>query len=140
LLLWAAYSEHENLTRPEECIEKWSEDEAFRLSTSSNFKTNYPSLLRDTEIWLPSRFRFTFAAPNASGKTVNFGSVYSLRDELTALNERTWNADEAAISRWRLEGAAYRSPMEVGAKFAFSIFHALTQAAIDHRLVMLLDW
>src|SRR6266436_6378887 len=51
------------------------------------------SVLRNTEMWLPADFDFTFAAEDLSGSTVNFGSVIGLRDLLTEINYRRWRAD-----------------------------------------------
>src|SRR6266436_1377953 len=103
LLLWAAYLEHPDLARPAACIEDWTADEAYRRSSSEDFKTKYPMLLRNTEMWLPADFDFTFAAEDLSGSTVNFGSVIGLRDELSEINDRTWRADGATLETWRRE-------------------------------------
>ena len=140
LLLWAAYSEHADMQTPEACIEKWDEDEAFNRSTAQDFRTDYPSLLRNTEVWLPSPFGFSFTAANVSGKSMTFASAYSLKDELIALNERTWKASASTISNWRHGGASHLSPVEVGAKFASAVFHELVHAAMNNNLVMLLDY
>ena len=140
LLLWAAYLEHPDLVRPAGCIEDWNADEAFKRSSSNGFQTEYPALLCNTEIWLPANFTFTFAASDVSGKTINFGSVQALRDELAEINARTWRADSATLAAWRRQGADHLAPLEVGARFAFAIFYDLASAAADHRLVMKLDY
>ena len=140
LLLWAAYLEHPDLLRPASCVEDWTKDAAYRRSSAKDFQTEYPGLLRDTEIWLPADFEFTFAATDVSGNTVNFGSVLALRDELAQINARTWSADSATLTAWRMQGADYLAPLEIGARFAFAIFSDLANAAADHRLVMKLDY
>jgi hypothetical protein len=110
LLVWAAYLEHPDLVCPAACVEDWSKDEAYRRSSAEDFQTEFPALLRNTEIWLPANFQFTFADADVSGKTVNFGSVVALRDELAQINARTWRADSVtfklADTRCRLFGAS----------------------------------
>jgi len=140
LLLWSAYLEHPDLVCPSACVEDVTTDEAYKRSSSKEFKTQYPSLLRNTEIWLPADFHFTFAATDVSGNTVDFGSVIALRDELAKVNDRTWRADSATLSAWRREGADYLAPLEIGARFAFAILYNLANAAAQHRLVMKLDY
>lgn len=140
LLLWSAYLEHRDLVRPTACVEDWTGDEAYGKSTSEDFKTEYPALLRNTEIWVPSDFKFTFAANDVSGKIVNFGSANALRDELADINARTWNADNATLAAWRREGAEHLAPLEIGARFAFAIFYDLANSAVEHQLVMKLDY
>ena len=140
LLVWAAYLEHPDLVRPTGCVADWSNDEAYRRSSAEDFPTQYPALLRDTEIWLPANFQFTFAATDLAGNEVNFGSVLALRDELAQINARSWHADEATLTAWRRQGADHLAPLEISARFAFSIFYDLANAAADHRLVMKLDY
>lgn len=140
LLLWAAYLEHPDLARPTACVEHWAEDEAFKRSASANFQTEYPALLGNTEVWLPANFKFTFVATDLAGNNVNFGSVLALREELADINARTWRADNPTLTAWRREGAGYLAPLEGGARFAFSIFSELANAAVEHRLVMKLDY
>ena len=140
LILWAAYLDHPDLVRPEGCVEDWSKDAAFMRSSSQEVQTDYPALLRQTETWLPSNFPFTFEAADLSGKTVNFGSVLALRNELADINARTWRADGATLAAWRREGATHLAPLETGARFAFAIFYDLANAAAEHRLVMKLDY
>jgi hypothetical protein len=140
LLLWAAYLEHPDLVRPAACVEDWTRDEAFKRSIGTNFQSEYPALLTNTEVWLPANFRFTFAAPDVSGNKVKFGSSLALRDELADINARTWRADSATLAAWRREGADYLAPLERGARFAFAIFSDLANKAAEHRLVMKLDY
>jgi hypothetical protein len=140
LLLWAAYSEHPDLVRPVDCIEDWTKDEAYGRSADREFRTRYPALLRNTEIWLPSDFRFTFPAADVSGNTITFGSAVSLRDELIELNARTWRADNSTLAAWRKAGAEHLAPLEAGARFAFAVFIDLASAAVEHKLVMKLDY
>ena len=140
LLLWAAYLEHPDLSRPAKALDDWSNDKAFLRSTADDFKTSFPSLLLNTEIWLPVDFTFTFAADDIAGNTVGFGSAVSLRRELDEINLRTWNADATTLATWRYEGAERGAPLEVCARFGFSVMRDLAASAVEHKLVMKLDY
>ena len=140
LLLWAAYSEHPELPRPHDCIEDWTSDIAFQRSIDPNFKSSFPQLLRDVEIWLPQKFAFTFRAADPTGKELGFGSSIFLQTQLELLNHRTWNATDQTLALWLNEGAEYKAPLEIGARFAFSIMYELAHQAVKHRLVMKLDY
>ena len=140
LQLWAAYCEHPDLQRPQAFVEEWTADPAWQRSTAAGFRTRWPTLLRETEIWLPAEFDFTFAAPDLSGHTVNFGSVHALCDELAELNDSSWNADARTLAIWREQGAGPDSPLETGARFAFAILWELATQARRHALVLKLDY
>ena len=140
LLLWAAYAEHPELERPEGCVEDWSTDQAYRLCSSAEPGTHYPNLLKGTEWWLPTELPFVFTAADPSGAVAVFGSSVRLAAELSELNSRTWKADPDTLVAWRRNGAEYGSPLEVGARFAFAVFEGLAREAVQHRLVMKLDY
>jgi hypothetical protein len=140
LLLWAAYAEHPDLPRPRRPVEEWTEDPAFRLSHDPEHRSAYPTLVRDTELWLPADFRFGFTVADVTGREVAVGSAHALRDELAALNARTWRADAETVARWRRERYEDDSPLPIVARFGFAVFSALVEAAIAHRLVLKMDW
>jgi hypothetical protein len=140
LLLWAAYAEHPDLRRPRRPVEDWTTDPALAASRAPEFRTEFPSLLRDTEIWLPSDFRFGFATADVTGRQVAVGSAHALRDELADLNRRTWDADPETVARWRRERFEDDSPLPIVARFGFAVFSALAEAAVANRLVLKTDW
>ena len=140
LLVWAAYSERPGLTRPEEHIDAWENDPAFKASTAEGFRSAYGQLLRSVELWLPLDFPFVFEAQDASGQEVGIGSCQQLLSQLEQLNQATWGADGAAIDLWRQEGAGHGSPMEIDARFAFALFLGLCSESVRHKLPMKLDY
>lgn len=140
LLLWAAYEEHPELRIPADLSQSIAKDMALVLSTSEHYKTHYPALLSDTQIWLPTDFSFVFKARNCAGQEVMIGSSFSLLRELDDLNKRTWNASEEQLSKVAFEGCENRVPLEVAAKFAFGLFRRHAALSVNHRLPMLLDW
>lgn len=140
LLLWAAYSEQPDLVRPRRPVEDWAADPAYARSSSTEFRTAYPSLLRNVEVWFPSDFNFYFSSTYLTGHPMTFGSAAALCRELEALNARTWRADAETLARWRSEAAAADSPLQIQARYAFAIMKSLAAAAVQHRLVVKLDY
>lgn len=140
LLLWAAYEEHPELRIPADLPENISKDMAFVLSTSGHYKTHYPALLSDAQIWLPVDFSFVFKAPDCAGREIMIGSSFSLIQELDDLNKRTWNVGEAQLNGGAVEGFETAVPLEVAAKFALALFRRHAALSVNHRLPMLLDW
>jgi hypothetical protein len=137
LLLWAAYEEHPDLVRPETATSDWSNDPAFQRSTRKDSGTRYPHLVLP-RWWLPTDFAAVFTAQDLRGNEVVFGSAARLLAELEELNRRTWRAADAALDRWR--GEAEPTNLEQGARHAFAIFRDLARKALEHRLVMKLDY
>lgn len=140
LLLWAAYAEHPGLPRPVDFVEDWTTDPAVQKSQDTNFKTAFPQLLRDVEIWLPHDFSFTFQAADLTGTENSFGSSVALLVQLEELNRRTWTATEPTRLEWQREGASQDAPLEIRAGFAFAIITELARQAVAHRLIMKLDY
>ena len=77
LLLWAAYDEQHRLRRPEQHVEDWSEDPAYRISSGSSAQSLY-SHLYDVSAWLPCDFEFLFDAKDIAGVDLRFGSSVKL--------------------------------------------------------------
>ena len=83
---------------------------------------------------------FNFKAADLADKEMNFGSAYSLRDELYHLNKTTWVASEETLTVWWCEGAEHLAPLETLARCTFAMFWQLINDAIKHRLIMKLDY
>ena len=140
LLLWAAYEENPDLTRPKESVEAWSEDPAYTRSNDKDAASRYPNLVKGVEVWLPADFNFTFRGSDAAGEEITFGSSVSLQRELELLNDRTWKADDATWAAWRKEGSEHGAPLESGARFALAVLMPLVRRANAERLVVKLDY
>jgi hypothetical protein len=136
LLLWAAYKEQHHLPRPEQHVDEWSEDPAYRLSSRTGFQTSYSHLF-DVELWFPCEFGFVFHTEDIGGNEILVGSSITLLEQLQKLNSRTWRADSELLHQW--DGADHGAPLEAGARFAFALFSDLTSEAIKHSLPMCLD-
>ena len=141
LLLWAAYDEHPEHDRPAELVSDWCQDPAYEASNTDDFESRYPQLLRrDLELWLPSDFPFVFSTMGLTGKEVTIGSSVRLLNELRSLNERTWEASPQVVGHWSRAGVPPGAPLEVGARYAFSMLLGLVEKSIEFRLPMKLDY
>jgi hypothetical protein len=141
LRLWAAYAEHPDLKRPTAHVADAAADPAYLRSNNPEGTSAYSHVIRDLEIWLPWDFAFTFRAVTpAGGAKVGLGSVPVLRRQLAELNSKTWRASsEATLASWRQAGAEPEAPLEVGARFAFSVLYQLAALAEKRRLLLKLD-
>ncbi len=140
LALWAAYDEHPNLPRPTTSVEDWTTDPAWQASAAKGFLTQYEQLVNGSEIWLPNDFAFTFEVRELGGRKVTIGSSHALLRNLKRLNERTWRADASTLEQWRQEGPERNGSLERNAQFALSVFLALCEQSVAHRLPMKLDY
>jgi len=138
LVLWAAYDELPSAKR-RETAEGWDKDSAY-LTSRANPHSLYQHLIADTEIWLPVEFTPPVRTAAIVGDSIVIGSSLRLLAELRELNLRTWNADSEQISRWRQDGADYGAPLEISARFGFSIFYELVSRSVAARLPMKLDY
>lgn len=139
LILWAAYQEQPQLSRPIAHVEEWSEDPAYKACTADGFGSRY-SHLYDVELWLPCSFGFVFEAEHVGGNPVMVGSSVALSRQLDDLNRRTWQAGADLLDKWAFDGSEFGAPLEEGARFAFALFSRLAKHAVEHRLPMLVDW
>jgi hypothetical protein len=137
LLLWAAYNEHRAPNHPA-TAEGWSENPLLAASVA-NPNSRYRHLLSNSEVWLPGEFE-PFNARSLLGENIVVASSNKLARELTDLNESTWKATASEISSWRLEGAEYGAALEQSARFGFAVFFELTEAAVQNKLPMKLDY
>jgi hypothetical protein len=139
LVLWAAYDEHPPKERLSAATDKWNHDETY-LRVAESPASRYRHLVGNTEVWLPIDFETPFSAPMPNGVSAIIGSCPRLLFELNELNARTWKASAGDIELWRKEGAEFGAPLEVSARFGFSIFHGLSSKAVERRLPMKLDY
>jgi hypothetical protein len=140
LVLWAAYAEHPTLRQPVVLPEEWDNDPALLRSNETGFRSRYSHLVRNVELWLPSAFDFTFEGEDVDGRRVVVGSSSTLRRQLEELNAATWKANASAVSQWGSEAPGDGAPLELCARYAFSILLDLCRLAVEYRLPMKLDY
>jgi hypothetical protein len=138
LVLWAAYDEQRQLQPPQEHVDNWSEDPAYRL-VSRDGNARYFHLY-DVGLWLPCDFGFVFKSEDIAGTEISIASSIVLLRQLEELNARSWKTESRTLHQWREDGAEHGAPLEVGARFAFGLFYELAKQAVAHRLPMRLDW
>jgi hypothetical protein len=90
LLLWAAYTEHPEISRPSTKIEDWVEDSVLKASQAEDFSSQFPSLMEGVELWLPGQFKIIFKAYDVAGNEIMMGPTAQLQAELIKLNQMTW--------------------------------------------------
>jgi hypothetical protein len=68
------------------------------------------------------------------------GSTTTLRRQLDDLNAATWKADARAVADWSREPLVEDAPLEICARYAFSVLLGLARQAVEHKLPMKLDY
>lgn len=139
LVVWAAYDAHRPSTPVPAAKVHWDRDPVYNAALSDG-DGRYRHLLANTELWLPVNFNSPFTAPVPSGGHAVIGSVPRLHAALEDLNGRTWKASATDIAAWRGAGGALDAPLEGSARFAFSIFHALSAFALRLQVPLKLDY
>jgi len=140
LVLWGAFAEQPQLNRPMETIKEWEESPALKASQAKEFSSNFPSLIKGVELWLPGLFNFLFKASDASGADTLMGSTGQLQAELAKLNQMTWRASDQDIREWRLGIDPYTNSFDELARLGYSIFSRLVEEAVKHKLPMKMDY
>lgn len=139
LVMWAAGLDDPGLRLPDVVPERFSESDAFRRA-GRNKKGVLSQLATGTELWLPVELKSVERIETVAGRRVLAGSSVVLLKQLQDVNARSWHADQSTVDRWRHDGAQYGGPLEVSARFAFSVFLRLTEEAVRNRLPMMLDY
>ncbi|MBT9588610.1 hypothetical protein IV102_35055 [bacterium] len=146
LMLWFAYAAQPKMKRPQGYVDDWSSDPAFRACARKgwfgpkNPQAAFGQMVLGCEWWLPCQLPGVLCLDDIGGNEKQVGSSIDLLKQLDDLNARTWQADKKQLQEWVAEGVEYQAPMELGARFALSVFHNLAQKSIEHRLPMLLDY
>ncbi|MGH8432499.1 MAG: hypothetical protein ACREUF_19075, partial [Solimonas sp.] len=140
LVLWAAYTEHPTMLRPAALPEEWDNDAALMRSNVPGFRSRFSHLVRNVELWLPNPFEFTFEGEDVDGRRVVVGSTMTLRRQLDELNAATWKATAPVVAEWGRGAPGDNAPLELCARYAFTILLNLSRQAIENRLPMKLDY
>lgn len=140
LVLWAAYTEHPVLGRPNTLPDEWENDPALARCNAEGFRSRYSHLVRHAELWLPSPFLFTFDGEDVGGHRVVIGSAPTLRRQLADLNAATWKAVDGVVAGWGRKPPPDKVPLEARARYGFAAMVQAAQHAVDRRLPMKLDY
>lgn len=124
---------------PKQLSDKWPEDAKF-LRRSGDKSSRFAHLY-GCEVWLPLDMQKTFEGPRPNGQPTRFGSSIRLLEQLNTLNQATYRGNPADLEQWRRDMPEGNDPaFEPKAKTGLSIMLALTTAAVQNRLPMLLDY
>ncbi|MCU0897800.1 MAG: hypothetical protein MUC55_09895 [Burkholderiales bacterium] len=140
LVLWAAYAEHPERSRPLMEPEEWHKDPAVLESAAHDFSTGYATLVRGAELWVPGDFDAVVEIPSPAGDVLDAGSVGGLERELDALNAATWRAKAAEVLGWRDTVDAASGRLEDLARRGFSMFFRVVSRARGKPLAVWLDY
>jgi len=139
LVLWAAHDDYPKPMKPERPLEDLTADKAFLACQKPGVTTRYPHLVRKTALFLPCDFPFTFKAPDVAGDDVAIGSSVALLRELETLNQRTFRADDTAMTGWLAAGATPESHLKDAARFGLAFFLKLARLSVSQRLPVKVD-
>lgn len=140
LMLWAAYAEHPEIARPAAVIKEWHESSVLKASQAQGFSSEFPTLVKGVELWLPGQFNFIFMASDATGEEVMMGATGQLQAELVKLNQMTWRAVDEDINEWRRVIDPNTNSFDELARFGYSIFSSLVEEAVKHELPIKMDY
>lgn len=134
LRLFALYAEQPELELPDATPPLLELDPAWRSAADAKFaRSNYGQLLA-CSVWLPGEFPVTLRAPLPDGETAELGSLGALAAQLHWLNERTFQADAAAIAAWREVAAPTGGALIPAARRGYAALLAAVECAQAARL------
>lgn len=139
LLLWAAYDEYPQASRPPGPVKHWEQDPLYLRAAAGSKR--YPQLLRGAVWWLPCDYDWMFLAEDPGGHERGIGSSVKLLAELEALNQRTWKLGDAELAQLRAGGTPrHGADLETGARFSLALCTELARLSVKHHLPYLLDF
>ncbi len=124
LLLLAAHQEYPELPLPDEVSADWADDPAYLASLDTGSGSRFDQVLIP-DLWLPSRFGFTFRTQDLTGQEIEVGSSAMLLTQLAAL---------------RAAHPAGSSPVAATAHATLAVLHRMAERAMEHGLPMKLDF
>lgn len=134
LRLFAFYAERTDIDWPDTTPPLLELDAEWRAAVEAKFaKSRYGQLLPCT-VWLPGDFPLTLRAPMPDGATAEIGSLGVLVDQLRWLNQRTFDADAAAIASWRELPAPPAGPLLDGARRGYAALWAAAEFALRQQV------
>jgi hypothetical protein len=140
LLLLAAHDEHPELGPPTQAPEKWPEDVAWQAATADGGKGSRYRHILTPELWLPCAFEYLFEAATLGGPPAVIGSSVALREQLYALNGKTFQGSAEDLAAWRRDAPEQGGPFDASARYGLALFTEMAEKSVTHRLPMKLDY
>ncbi|MCK5944964.1 MAG: hypothetical protein KAI24_23455 [Planctomycetes bacterium] len=133
LRLFAFYAERSDLDWPDTVPALLELDRDWREAAEQKFGKSLYGQILVCDLWLPGEFPVTVRAPRPDGEAVEIGSLQVLADQLQWLNERTFQADRAAITEWAGLPAPTNAPLLQAARRGYAqLLAACTEARHHH--------
>ena len=139
LRLFAFYAERSDLEWPDTVPTLLELDQDWRKASDEKFGKSVYGQLLACEMWLPGEFPVTVRAPRPDGDSVEIGSLKFLADQLQWLNQRTFQADQAAIDQWAMQPAPAGASMLQAAQRGYAMLTAACTRAHQERLPLLIQ-
>lgn len=152
LKLWAAYLHDPVAQPPERLPQDWQDAPPLLRYASPEAESAFPHLLQDISLWVPLEKDVILTCPAPDDRLSNVGALGMLVEELEAINELSWQADDLTIAKWIVAGLD--SPpedanqmageervlplLESAAKFGFAVTYRLARIARRRGQPMLL--
>jgi len=124
LRLFACYAERSDLEWPDTAPQPLELDRAWREGADAKFGKSLYGQLLVCDLWLPGEFPVTVRAPRPDGEAAEIGSLAVLSDQLMWLNQRTFQADQAAIEAWSEQPAPLGAPLLQAAQRGYAALSA----------------
>lgn len=100
LRLLGLYADRPELDWPDTVPPLLELDPQWRAAVDAKFERSRYGQLLACSVWLPGDFPITFRVPLPDGSTAEVGSTQVLVDQLTWLNQRTFQADADEVAGW----------------------------------------
>lgn len=131
LRLFACYAERSDLEWPDTVPQPLELDRAWRDAADAAFAKSLYGQLLACGLWLPGEFPVTVRAPRPDGESAEIGSLQVLADQLMWLNQRTFQADRAAIDEWAGQPAPPGAPLLQAAWRGYATLAAACARALE---------
>ena len=124
LRLFAFYAERSEHEWPDTTPPLLELDSHYRAAADGGFEKSLYGQLLACDLWLPGEFPVTVRAPRPDGETAEIGSVQVLFDQLTWLNQRTFQADADVVASWQGLPAETGGELITAARRGYAALHA----------------
>jgi len=139
LRLFAFYAERADLEWPDTVPRPLELDQDWRKAADDKFHKSLYGQLLVCDLWLPGEFPVTVRAPRPDGEAAEIGSLQVLSDQLMWLNQRTFQADQAAIEQWAGQPAPQGAPLLQAARRGYAMIAAACARAREANVPLVVQ-
>jgi len=139
LRLFAFYAERSDLEWPDTVPQLLELDQDWRKASDEKFGKSLYGQILACDLWLPGEFPVTVRAPRPDGESAEIGSLQVLADQLQWLNQRTFQADQDAITEWAGQPAPAGAPLLQAVRRGYAMLLAACTRARDENVPLLIS-